>query len=121
MSNDEEKKRPAKRWTPEEKLRVVLSAAAVGEAGLGALLRSEGLHEADLTRFPAIGSRRAPRAVREEATWRLGRRRAGEAAREGAPTQGERARRGGSDLVLRKKVQALWGEEGDDTTEDTDK
>ena len=120
-SKDEEKKRPAKRWTPEEKLRVVLSAAAVGEAGLGALLRSEGLHEADLTRF------------RQEAL-------------EGLRAQSEKKPRGGSAddkrvkqlekelrrkekalaeaaaiLVLRKKVQALWGEEGEDTTEDSDK
>lgn len=40
-----------KRWTPEEKVRVVLEATAAGEAGLGALLRREGLHEADLERL----------------------------------------------------------------------
>jgi transposase-like protein len=42
-----------KRWTAEEKLRVVLAAAAAGEAGLGELLRREGLHENDLERFRA--------------------------------------------------------------------
>ena len=100
---------------------MVLSAAAVGEAGLGALLRSEGLHEADLTRF------------RQEAL-------------DGLRAQSEKKPRGGSAdekrvkqlekelrrkekalaeaaaiLVLRKKVQALWGDEGEDTTEDSDK
>jgi len=40
-----------KRWTPAEKIRVVREATAAGEAGLGALLRREGLHEADLERF----------------------------------------------------------------------
>lgn len=40
-----------KRWTPQEKIRVVREAAAAGEQGLGALLRREGLHEADLARF----------------------------------------------------------------------
>lgn len=40
-----------KRWTPEEMMRVVLAAAAAGERGTGELLRREGLHEADLTRF----------------------------------------------------------------------
>lgn len=45
------KERPTRIWTPEEKLRVVLEAAAAGEAGLGELLRREGLHEADLARF----------------------------------------------------------------------
>jgi transposase-like protein len=43
----------SKRWTAEEKLRVVLAAAAAGEAGLGELLRREGLHESDLERFRA--------------------------------------------------------------------
>lgn len=40
-----------KRWSPEDKIRVVREAAAVGVEGLGALLRREGLHEADLARF----------------------------------------------------------------------
>lgn len=43
--------RRRKRWTPEEKLRVVKDATAAGDADLGALLRREGLHEADLDRF----------------------------------------------------------------------
>jgi transposase len=110
-----------KRWTPEDKLRVVLEAAAAGEDGLGALLRREGLHEADLERF------------REEV---------GEAALEGLRAKG-RKRRGGLTaeqkrirklekelkrkekalaeaaalLVLRKKAEAFFlsEEEGDDT------
>ena len=40
-----------KRWRPDDKIRVVMEAAAAGEEGLGALLRREGLHEADLVRF----------------------------------------------------------------------
>lgn len=40
-----------RRWPPSEKIRVVMEAAAAGEAGLGELLRREGLHEADLERF----------------------------------------------------------------------
>lgn len=40
-----------KHWTASEKLRVVLAAAGAGEAGRGELLRREGLHEADLSRF----------------------------------------------------------------------
>jgi transposase-like protein len=38
-------------WSPEEKVRVVMEAAAVAEPGLGAFLRREGLHEEDLARF----------------------------------------------------------------------
>ena len=40
-----------KRWTPEERIRVVREAAAAGDGGLGALLRREGLHQADMDRF----------------------------------------------------------------------
>ena len=58
MDKDNEGRRPVPRkgrrrtrWTPEEKVRVVMDATAAGEAGLGALLRREGLHEADLERL----------------------------------------------------------------------
>ena len=40
-----------KRWTPEEKLRVLLDTATAGESGRGEILRREGLHEADIKRF----------------------------------------------------------------------
>ncbi len=39
--------RPAD-WTPEEKFNLVLEAACVSEAELGALLRRKGIHEAHL-------------------------------------------------------------------------
>lgn len=53
MTDGKKAKRGTKRrrWTPEEMMRVVLEAAAAGEAGRGAVLRREGLHEADLERF----------------------------------------------------------------------
>lgn len=112
-----------KRWTPEDKIKVVMEAAAAGEEGLGALLRREGLHEADLERF------------REEV---------GEAALEGLRAKGRKRRRGltpeqkklrklerelkrkdkalaeaAALLVLRKKAEAFFlsEEEGDDTDE----
>lgn len=40
-----------RRRSPEEKVRIVMEAAGVGENELGAFLRREGLHEADLERF----------------------------------------------------------------------
>src|SRR5262245_27624794 len=44
-------KRRARQWTAAEKLRVVIEAAALDEAGIGELLRREGLHAADLQHF----------------------------------------------------------------------
>lgn len=110
-----------KHWTPENKLRVVREATSLDEVSLGALLRREGLHQADLDRF------------REEVL---------EAASEGfqarkkhsGPTP-EQKRLNKLDkelkrkdkalaeaaalLVLRKKVEALFPpeEEGEDTNE----
>jgi len=49
MSNEGGGRR--KRWSALDKIRVVTEATAAGEAGLGQLLRREGLHEADLERF----------------------------------------------------------------------
>lgn len=51
MSDGKQKGGARKRWTPEEKIRVVMEAAAAGEAGLGALLRREGLHQVDLDTY----------------------------------------------------------------------
>jgi DNA-binding transcriptional MerR regulator len=44
-------RRKSKKWTIEAKTRFVLEAGAVGESELGALLRQEGLYEADLKRM----------------------------------------------------------------------
>lgn len=48
-------KKPAKerrrRWSAADKVRLVREAAALDDAALGAFLRREGLHQADLDRF----------------------------------------------------------------------
>ena len=45
-----EGRRPSE-WSAEEKVRVVMAAAAIAETELGPFLRREGLHEEDLARF----------------------------------------------------------------------
>lgn len=106
-------------WTAQERLRVVSESGKLGEAELGEFLRREGLHEETL----------------EE--WR-------QAALEGLqPTPGPKARGGDKKrikqlerelerkekalaeaaalLMLKKKVQAIWGDGDDDTDEKSDK
>ena len=113
----------AKRWTPEEKYRVVMEAAAVRDEELGALLRREGLHEADLERFR--------QEVQDAAMLGL---RSGAGATKKAPEdkrikelekelhRKEKAlAEAAALLVLRKKVHALWGGEGDDTNGENEK
>ena len=102
-------------WSAEEKLRVVGASAGLDGSGLGELLRREGLHEADLTRFreeALTGLSPKPRSsgptpeMKRIAELERELRRKDKALAEAAAL-----------LVLRKKVDALWPAEGDDTDE----
>ena len=104
--------RDAKGWMGAEKLRVVMTAAGVSDAELGALLRREGLHAAQLTEWraaaeaalgpPARNARTEDGARIHELEREL--RRKDRALAETAAL-----------LVLKKKVQEIWGD-ADDTT-----
>jgi hypothetical protein len=109
---------PRKPRTPEEKLKIVLEAAAVPEAALGAFLRERGIFEAELfewrqqaldglaTRGPRKDDRTDKKRIRElERDLRRKEKALAEAA---------------ALIVLKKKVLALWGDEGDDTGEKND-
>jgi transposase len=102
-----------KRWTAEEKLRVVAAAASLDEGELGILLRREGLHAADIARFRAAaleGLTPARTSVVSADKQRI-------AQLERELHRKDRAlAEAAAILVLRKKVQALWEGEGDDTT-----
>ena len=104
--------------TAQDKLRIVLAAAACAPDELGALLRREGLHEADLAAW-----REAMTAALDDAKPDAG---AGKGA-----VQSKRIRHlerelqrkdkalaeAAALLVLQKKARSLWGDEGDDTPE----
>jgi transposase len=102
-------------WTPEEKLRVVGEAAAVGDEGLGDLLRREGLHEADLRRFreellsgprgSTLKSRKASPETKRIKELERELRRKERALAETAAL-----------LVLRKKAEAFFSEEEEGDT-----
>lgn len=106
-----------RRWPAEEKVRIVLAAAALGEDELGEFLRREGLHEADLERFRE--------EVRAAATEGLRPKRRGLSPEQKKIRQLEKelARKekalaeAAALLVLRKKAEAFFsgGEEGDTT------
>ena len=108
--------RPVSAWSAEEKVSVVMDAASVTEADLGAWLRAKGLHEEDLVRFrdevrgaavAGLGAKRAKGASAEQ-------KRIKELERELKRKDAALAEAAAL-LVLRKKAVALWGEEGDDT------
>ncbi|WP_434348246.1 transposase [Myxococcus virescens] len=71
MTPPPEEKKPTdpQKWTPEEKLRVLVMAQGLEGEELGALLRREGLHEAQLNEWRQVaagalsGEGRVPKSV----------------------------------------------------------
>jgi len=110
-----------KRWTPAEKIRVVMEAASKSESELGALLRREGLHEAELSRFREEVLEAAAQGMESK------RRRRGPTPEQKKMRKLEKELKrkdkalaeAAALLVLRKKAEAFFlpEEEGDDTDE----
>ena len=106
-------KGPSQDWNPEEKFRVVVESRGLSEEELGAFLRKEGLHLAQLEEWSeamrsGLTPAKKPRGVSAE-TKRIKKlerelRRKDKALAETAAL-----------LVLQKKVQEIWGDEDDDT------
>jgi transposase len=97
-------------WTPPERLRAVIEASALADADLGAWLRREGLHEATLEQWREAALRGlGAGAARGEA------KRVKELERE-LHRKDKALAETAALLVLRGKVQALWEEEGGNTT-----
>jgi len=101
-----------RQWSTAEKLRVVVEATELSDADLGAFLRRQGLHEAQLQHW------------REAIAAALGERPTGKPspeARELKALRKELLRKEkalaemAALLTLQKKVQTLWGDEDDDT------
>jgi len=114
---DASAKRPDDR-SPEDKLRIVMAANGLSEDELGAFLRREGVHEADLVEWrqalheAALASLAGAGAVAAKEKNEAKRireletelRRKDKALAETAAL-----------LILQKKVLAIWGDEDDDT------
>lgn len=112
--------KPPHQWSAEEKLAVVLEAAAVPEAELGAFLRRKGLHAAQLAEWRKQVSEGAVAALSGR-TSKADRKAASVEARRVRALERELRRKekalaeAAALLVLKKKAQAIWGDEDDDT------
>ena len=108
-------------WTAEEKLTLVLEAAAAPAAELGAFLRRKGVHEAQLAewRETATAALRGPTKRDRKAT-SIEARRVRDLERELARKEKALAEAAAL-LILKKKAQAIWGDEDDDTDPKSDK
>jgi hypothetical protein len=113
--------KPPHQWTAEEKLAVVLEAAAVPEAELGAFLRRKGLHAAQLAEW-----RKQVLTALEGRGSKADRKAANVEARRVKKLEHELKRKdkalaeAAALLILKKKAQAIWGDEDDDTTPEND-
>ena len=108
----------------EEKVALVLEAAAVPEAELGAFLRRKGVHEAQLAEWReqvtqlAVAGLRGP-SKRDRKAASVEARRVRDLERELARKEKALAEAAAL-LILKKKAQAIWGDEDDDTTPEND-
>lgn len=112
-SDDKVEKKQPQEWKPEEKLQIVLEAAALPDGELGVFLRSKGIHAAVLAewRDQALAGLRGTEAAsklqkesRELRELRRELKRKDKALAETAAL-----------IVLKKKAQEIWGAEEDDT------
>lgn len=105
--------------TAEEKVALVLEAAAVPEAELGAFLRRKGVHEAQLAEWrqqvtqAAVSGLRGP-SKRDRKEANVEARRVRDLERELVRKEKALAEAAAL-LVLKKKAQSIWGDEDDDT------
>jgi transposase-like protein len=103
-------------WTPEQKLQAVLEASQLSQEDLGAFLRKNGLHENNLKQwrlemlagFQNMASNKKTKGKSTEA------KRIRELEKELARKDKALAETAAL-LVLKKKVQAIWGDEDDGT------
>jgi len=107
-----------KERSAEDKMRLVLEASRLSDAELGAFLRREGLHEAELDEWrdammsglkPPPSKHARSQEVRRVKQLEKELRRKDKALAEAAAL-----------LVLQKKVQDLWADEDDDTKKESD-
>lgn len=111
-------------WTAGEKVALVLEAAAVSEAELGAFLRRKGVHEAQLAEWRqqvtqlAVAGLRGP-SKRDRKAASVEARRVRELERE-LQRKEKALAEAAALLVLKKKAQAIWGDADDDTDPESD-
>jgi transposase-like protein len=102
-------------WSPEEKLRLLQQTAGLSGDERGALLRREGVHEADLAEWRSQVDKAALVALsgtrQRTAEQKRIRKLESELARKEKALAEAAAL-----LVLAKKARALWGDEDDETT-----
>ena len=114
-------KRP-KDWTPEQKMQAVLEASQLSEEDLGAFLRKNGLHESNLTqwRLEMLGGLKNSAAPKKPKGKSFEAKRIKQLEKE-INRKDKALAETAALLVLKKKVQAIWGDEDTDIPRKSEK
>lgn len=107
-------KAPARRRSGADKLALVVRAEGLEGEGLGAFLRSQGVHLAELEQWRKLAKDALGDARRQAPSKEIRRLRAELARKEKALAETAAL------IVLKKKVAEIWGGEGADTEEMSD-
>ena len=113
--NQQKRARSPRQWGPDEKLQVVLEAAKLTDAELGAFLRRKGLHAAQLEEWrelvmSALSTSKRARSRQASSESKRIRMLEKELHRKDKALAEVTAL-----LVLKKKLETIWGGEADDT------
>jgi transposase len=103
-----------RRWTVEEKLRVLSETSKLSDDDLGAFLRREGLHTAQIEEWRRLASE-ALIGTRKRSTKSPETKRIKELEKE-LLRKDQALAEVAALLALKKKAQQIWGDEDDDTT-----
>lgn len=104
-------------WSAEAKLQIVMKAATLSEDELGALLRSEGLHEAQLQEWRALatdGARNALGGPKRRPATSGDTKKIKQLERE-LNRKDKALAEVAALLALKKRVEEIWGDRDDDT------
>jgi transposase len=112
--------KPAKKWTPAEKLRVVVEASKLSDDELGEFLRREGVHEARLKEWREAAEASLVDTPRSKKKTSAEAKRIQELERE-VRRKDKALAEASALLILKKKVDLIWGDVDDDTTEGDEK
>jgi transposase-like protein len=100
--------------SPQDKLRLLAAAKGLADAELGEFLRREGLREGDLERWEQDALGGLGKSPSHRASGKAVERQLRDVEAKYRKTE-KRLREAEALLELQKKVQELWGAEGDDT------
>ena len=120
---DRKKNRRPQDWSPEEKLKIVIEAAALDDEQLGGFLREKGLHETTLEqwRLQMLDALHTGRPKKPKTKSKPSDTKKIKALKKELARKEKALAEAAALLVLKKKVQEIWGDEDDNTPRSNDK